>query len=205
MGYFAAHIKGLRTYAGLSQEQLALRVGVGITTIKNIESEYITSPPAALVEKLAMVFNTSAESLLGSMSLDVGERSKMVHIVHSVNCEKPFMEKERIVETVFVDRDQLRGYEYMGIVMPDNSMIDEHIVKGASVIVRQDAPVKNGDIVLAVFRGSEGIVRKYFSDGEETVFSACGNSELYPDIRFKTKEEFFIVGKVVRWINAVQD
>lgn len=203
MGIFAANVRSLRKNAGLSQQQLAQRVGVGATTIGNIESEYLTAPAPWLLEALAKTFNTDVNGLLNRISPDVGERAKMVHIVHSVSSEKPFLEIDKIVETVFIDRDQLRGYEYMGIKMPDNSMIDEHICKDASVIVRQNAPIKNGDIVLAVYNNCDGVVRKYYSNGEETVLSAASGTGLYPDVRLNPeKDRLVILGKVVRWINA---
>ena len=44
MGMLSAHIKSLRKNAGLTQEQLGIRVGVGATTINNIESGYLASP-----------------------------------------------------------------------------------------------------------------------------------------------------------------
>ncbi len=203
MGIFAAHIRGLRKNAGLTQEKLAARIDVGVTTIKNIESEYITAPPTALVEKLAGVFGVESYSLLHKNSLDVGERAKMVHIVSSVCSEKPFVEIEKIVQTVFLDRDELRGYEYMGIRMPDNSMIDAHICAGASVIVRQNAPIKNGDVVLVVYNDSDGIVRRYESNGEEVILTAENSSGLYPPIRLsKSKDRVVVLGKVIRWVNT---
>lgn len=206
MSYLAAHIKGLRKNAGLTQKQLAARAGVGLTTVKNIESEYLTAPAFKILDALAKVFAADPDSLLSRMSVDVGERSKMVHVVHSISNEKPFLEMDKIVETVFIDRDELRGYEYMGIKMPDNSMIEDHICKGASVIIRQDAPIKNGDIVLAVCGDSDGIVRRYFSDGKEVLLSASGNKELYPDIRIDVeKDRLVILGKLVRWINIVSE
>lgn len=203
MGIFAANIRALRVNAGITQQQLANRVGVGATTIKNIESEYLTAPALSLLEALAKVFNTDSDSLLNRISPNIGERAKMVHIVHSVSSEKPFLEVDKIVETAFIDRDQLRGYEYMGIKMPDNSMIDEHICQGSSVIVCQNAPIKNGDIVLAVYKNCDGVVRKYYSNEEETVLSPANSTGLYPEVRLNTeKDRLVILGKVVRWINA---
>ena len=53
MSWLGIHVKGLRKHAGISREQLAQRVMVGVTTIENIESGYLTTPPIPLLEKLA--------------------------------------------------------------------------------------------------------------------------------------------------------
>ena len=206
MGYLSAHIGALRKNAGLTREQLALRSGVGVTTIKNIESEYITAPAFKILEALARVFDVEPQSLVNRVSPDVGERAKMVHVAKSISGEKPFLETGKIVETVFLDRDELRGYEYVGIKMPDNSMIEDLIPMGASVIIRQDAPIKNGDMVLAVYGEKDAVVRRYFSDGKETVLVASGDKALYPDIRVREgKDRLIILGRVIRWINTVAE
>ena len=101
MGMLAAHIRGLRKNAGLTQKQLATRIGVGATTINNIESGYVTSPAPNIIDALAAAFNTDSYSLLNRLSIDVGERAKLVHVVSSISSKKPFVEIDKIVETVF--------------------------------------------------------------------------------------------------------
>ena len=206
MNIFGAHIAGLRLSAGISQKQLAERIGTGITTVKNIESGYISSPAESLVEKLAEVFGTDPFSLLNRISLPVSEKGKMVHVVSDISCSKPFLEVNKIVETVFIERDKYYGYEYMGVKMSDNSMIGAHICPGDSVIVRQDALVKNGDIVLAVYNDMDGIVRRYYRTDESVVLKAENSDGLYPDIRIVLgKDRFVLIGKVIKWIHCSEE
>ena len=206
MNLFSAHIAGLRISTGLSQKQLAQMIGTGITTIKNIESGYLTAPSPLLVEKLAKVFGTDPFSLLNRTSLPVAERGKMVHIVSDISGSKPFLETAKIVETVFIERDKYYGYEYMGVKMQDNSMIDAHICPGDSVIIRQDAVVKNGDLVVAVCNDTNGIVRRYFRTGDTVLLKAENNSGLYPEIKLDlNKERFVLMGKVIKWIHSSED
>ncbi len=202
MGMLAAHIRGLRKNAGLTQAQLATRIGVGATTINNIESGYTTSPAPHIIEALAKAFNTDSYSLLNNLSIDVGERAKLVHVVSSVSSKKPFVEIDKIVETAFIDRGDLHGFEYMGIKMPDNSMCEEAIKEGASVIIRKDAVIGNGDIVAAVYNDHDAVIRKYYKESDTVVLKAANSTGLYPDIRLDlTKDRFVLIGKVVHCTN----
>ena len=202
MGILAAHIRSLRKNAGLTQKQLAMRIGTGSTTINNIESGYIVSPAPKIIDALAAVFNTDSYSLINRLSLDIGERAKMVHIVSSVSSKKPFVEIDKIVETAFLDRAELYGYEYMGIKMPDSSMVGEAIKEGASVIIRQDAVVKSGDIVAAVYNDHDAVIRIYYREGNTVVLKAANSSEVYPDISLDIeKDRFVLIGKVINWTN----
>lgn len=202
MGILAAHIRSLRKNAGLTQKQLAMRIGTGSTTINNIESGYIVSPAPKIIDALAAVFNTDSYSLINRLSLDIGERAKMVHIVSSVSSKKPFVEIDKIVETAFLDRAELYGYEYMGIKMPDSSMVGEAIKEGASVIIRQDAVVKSGDIVAAVYNDNDAVIRIYYKEGNTIVLKAANSIGAYPDIILDLeKDRFVLIGKVINWTN----
>lgn len=202
MGMLAVHVKGLRKNAGLTQKQLATRIGVGATTINNIESGYLTSPAPKIIDALAEVFNTDSYSLLNRLSLNVGERAKMIHVVSSISSKKPFVEIDKIVETAFIDRADLQGFEYLGIKMPDKAMVEEAIKEGANVIVRQDAVVKNGDIVAATYKGNNAVIRIFYKDGDNVVLKAANSSNLYPDIKIDiSKDDFHIIGKVINCTN----
>ena len=202
MGILAAHIRGLRKNAGLTQKQLAMRIGVGTTTINNIESGYVTSPAQNIIDALAAAFNTDSYSLLNCLSIDVGERAKLVHVVSSISSKKPFVEIDKIVETAFLDREELYGFEYLGIKMPDNSMVMEAIKEGASVIIRKDAVICDGDIIAAVHNENDAVIRTYHKNGNTVLLKAAGNSELYPDIEVDLeKDRFIIIGKVVHCTN----
>lgn len=57
-------MKELRKKAGMTQPQLAERVGVHETTIRRWEQETDKGPDTAMIMKLAEVLNVSAENLL---------------------------------------------------------------------------------------------------------------------------------------------
>ena len=205
MGMLSAHIKSLRKNAGLTQKQLGIRVGVGATTINNIESGYLASPDIKLLERIAETFFVTVDDLLHSISPNVGERAKMVHIFSSVSSRNPFPEINKIVETAFLDRDNMRGSEYIGIKMPDKAMIEEAIKENASVIIQQNANLQNGDIIAAVYNDHDAVIRTYYQNGNTVLLKAANSSGLYPDIVLNLEKDRFVpVGKVVHWTNFAE-
>lgn len=203
MNIISAHIARLRISSGLSQKQLAERIGTGVTTVKNIESGYLTSPPDSIIEKLSEVFGVSSFDLMNCISFCVAEKGRMVHVVSAVSGDKPFLDTAKIVETLFIDADRYDGNEYMGVKICDNAMIDAHLCPDDSVIVRQNVLVKNGDMVLFSYNHQDGIVRRYFKKGNTIFLKAENTSGLYPDIVVdENDEKLLVLGKVVTTVRS---
>jgi len=75
-----------------------------------------------------------------------------------------------------------------------DSMIEEHICEGDIVIVEKRSVAKNGDIVIALVRGSETTVKRYREEGEMVVLVPA-NREM-AEIRVR-KEDVEVQGVVV--------
>ena len=69
-------IKELRKQAGMTQPELAERVGVHETTIRRWEKETDNGPDTAAIIKIAEALGTTAESLLAENSTNSEENSK---------------------------------------------------------------------------------------------------------------------------------
>ena len=206
MSMIGLHIRKIRKNSGLTLESFANVLDVGITTVKNIETGYLPAPDMKFIEKVCEVFAVSVEELTNSVSPCVGDGSKIVHIAEYISCEKPFLQPELVVESMFVNSDEFRGYEYIGIKMKDMSMIDSHICPGDKVVIRMGDAVKNGDMVACVFKGTDSIIRRVYMNGNEVVLKANNANGLYPDIRLdKEKDEFRIIGKVTNWMHNEEE
>ncbi len=199
MSWLGIHVKGLRKYAGLTKEQLAQRLMVGITTIENIESGYITAPPVALLDKFAKTFDVTTEALLEAAPLEkTKERTKEVYVVKEMSSDVSLPAWKDVSDVIYVDRDVLRGYDHIAIRVKDNSMLMAGIICDAIALVRIGAPLKNGDIVLALYE-NKSIIRKYYFEGSKILLRAANTSENYPDIFFDAeKDKSSIIGKVIR-------
>ncbi len=198
MNILALNIVKLRKWVGITQKQLAESLGVGTTTVNNIETGYLTAVSDKLLEKIAGVFDTTVDGLLGKAPLEVSEQAKMVYVLSSVDSKNSLQETSRIVDGVFVDRKKLRGYEWFGLKINDNSLEDIGIRAGYTAIVKSGAPIKNKDIVVAVAgEDKEAVVRIYHKQGDIITLKANSSSGLYRDIVIDTKKEHCkILGKV---------
>lgn len=200
MSWLGIHIMGLRKYAGMTKEQLAQRIMVGVTTIENIESGYLTAPPLPLLEKLAKTFNITTEALLKPEPLEmVAERTKEVYVVKEISSDVALPAWNDVSDVIYVDRDILRGYDHIAIRVKDNSMLMDGIKCDAVALVRVNAPLKNGDIVLALYE-NKSIIRKYYFQGDKVLLRASNTIENYPDIYLDAnKNKSNIIGKVIKW------
>ena len=71
-------IRELRKRAGMTQPQLAERVGVHETTIRRWEQETDKGPDTAMIMKLAEALNVSAENLLSESIEESNEETPLV-------------------------------------------------------------------------------------------------------------------------------
>ena len=200
MGLLAINIRAVRKRKGITIEQLADLLKIGKTTLYNVETGYTQSLPDGILEKLAKVFGTTKEGLLGNEPL-VTDEGRAVYVTEYLSYDKPFLELDKIVETVFIDEKELHGYKYIGLKVHDNAMCNEKIFFGDTVIVRQNAVLKDGDIAAVIYKNNNSIIRKYFFDGKTVLLKPCTDIGNYEEIRLeKEKDRIVAIGKVVKVI-----
>lgn len=198
MGFLAINLIKLRSWAGITQKQLADNLGIGVTAVNNIETGYVTAPPEKLLEKLAALFNTTVDGLIGETALEIGERARLIYVVSSIDAKTALIEQSKIVGGIFMDRDELRGYDWFGLKINDNALSGKGIFSGYTAIVRKISNVKNNDIVVAaVEENEEAIVRIYQKRGDIVTLKVQNDSGFYKDITVDTnKDSLKIIGKV---------
>ena len=199
MGILALHIIKLRQRIGLSQEQLAMRIGVGTTTIKNLETSYLVSPETKLLEAIAETFGATVNGLLGKEELCLKE-VVLIHVVSSIEPERPFVALDKVVDGVFMDRDKMHRYKHFGIIISDNALKGRGICAGHTAVIRIDSPIKNNDVVLVSSQHFKNpVVRVYHKMGDKIVLKADNDTDLYPDITLSCNaDDFKIVGKLIK-------
>ena len=198
MSILSVNVKKLRKRTGITAEQLAESLGVGKTTISNIETGYLAAPPVNLLERMAELFGTTVDGITGKTALDVKDRARLVHVVSSMSAKTAIVEADKVVDGIFMDRDKLRGHDWFGIVVRDNALSGVGIFMGYTAIVKMNVPVKNNDIVVASVEGEdEAILRIYHKMGDIVTLKAKNNSGFYKDIIIDTrKDSLKIIGKV---------
>ena len=121
-----------------------------------------------------------------------GGRSMVLKLAGVVAAGSPIEAVEQY-ESVDVPEEMLGSGEYFGLKVRGNSMIDEGIVEGDTIIVQKQSTAQNGQTVVALVDG-EATVKKFFrrKDGVELRPANATMSSI-----FVRDGEFTIQGVVV--------
>ncbi len=121
-----------------------------------------------------------------------GGRSLVLQMAGLVAAGSPIEAIEQY-ETVDVPEEMLGSGEYFALKVRGNSMIDEGIVDGDTIIVQKQQSARNGQTVVAMVEG-EATVKKFFrrKDGVEL---RPANASMSPI--FVREGEFVVQGVVV--------
>jgi repressor LexA len=124
----------------------------------------------ALVRKgyVAKAVSGSARGLRLTQSASPVARGETVSVpvVGMVAAGAPILAEENYERTLHVDRSMARdGGVMFALRVRGDSMIEEGILDGDTVVVRQQSTARNGDIVVALIN-DEATVKFYFHEGE---------------------------------------
>lgn len=104
-------------------------------------------------------------------------------------------------EMIDVDQSLLsKGGKHYALKVAGNSMIDEGIFDGDTVIVRKQQVAENGEKVVALVNGNEATLKKFFLENGRVRLQPANPSfpPIFPD-------EILIQGKVIGVIGAKED
>lgn len=109
----------------------------------------------------------------GKFNLKLQSESAVVKSVSEIEWldvpkDKNLLAEDWEAETLFVPNFML-GYQepecLRAFRVPDNSMLDEHILEGDIVLIEKRAFARDGDIVVAVIENKRALLNKYFRAG----------------------------------------
>ena len=206
MSEFRKNIARMRKKMGVSQSELAEKLGVRKTTISNYETGY-SVPDHKMLIKLSDIFGVSVDSLLGHRgeAPDAAEPPaayQIVPVVGEVRAGQPTFAIEEILGQLFLPRDMVHGYDYFGLVVRGDSMNLARIQPNDILLVRRQSTADNGDIVIASFGNEEATVKRYFRNGNQVILKPESTNPVYQPIQINLAEEndFAVLGKVIRGI-----
>ncbi len=75
------------------------------------------------------------------------------------------------------------------------SMIEDHICDGDYVLIERNADVRNGDIVVALVKGAETTLKRYYREGDGQVRLQPANAAMQPIL--VAQSELEIQGKLL--------
>jgi len=155
MASFKDMLKYYREREGLSQSQLAKVIGVSASTISMYEIGK-REPDFETEEKIADYFNVSLSSLRGKNEV---QRPTRVPVLGRVAAGIPMDAIEEIIDYEEIPEAMSRDGEYFGLKIKGDSM-EPRIQNGDVVIVRKQSDADDGDLVIALVNGNEGMCKR---------------------------------------------
>ncbi len=212
MSIIGNRIKECRENLGLTQEQLAQKLGYkSKTTINKIEKG-INDITQSKVKAFADVLNTTPAYLMGwdednksshITVTSIGDTSRprkkgvVINVLGRVAAGVPIEAIEEVIDTEEITEEMAKTGKFFGLQIHGDSMIP-NICDGDIVIVRQQEDAETGDIVIATVNGTDATckrLRKY-KDGIELI----ANNPTYEPLDFSNQA---IIEKPVRIIGKV--
>ena len=215
MSNFNVRLRLLRNQAGMSQQELADKIGVSKSSI-NMYERGEREPGIETLEAIADYFNVDMDYLIGnsahrnkyawlkSVKENISEqtaKSVRIPVLGSVAAGVPIDAIENIVDWEEIPESMAKDGEYFGVIIQGDSM-EPRICDGDIAIVRVQPDVESGEIAIVLINGENGTCKKILKDNRgltlvsfnpryDPMFFTCDDVETLPVV---------IRGKVVKFI-----
>lgn len=217
MTLFGYTLRDLRRRKKMSLSELGGEIGLGVTTLENIESGYIL-PDEGSAKKIADFFGVTVGYMNGSVEITMQAEGEEV----VANSPQRFVKLRPVPVDIFEDssprqesapvRDIILPLpasdrsSYMAVRWGDNSMTRYRIEAGDILVVREDAcAVRNGDLVLLSTADKKTVLRRYFREGGDVIYRSDIDDLLLPITHKVGDERFRLLGTVTEILVEVND
>lgn len=159
------------------------------------------------IEKLCQILGVSADYLLDKEDKNIPAVSDIypisgfvqIPIYGVIRAGDPIYAEENIIGFVSLPEEELKGDNYFGLRVTGDSMKNEGIFDGSTVIVRKQPVVDNGKTAVVLIKETgETTVKKFYSQNG-TIILKPENPDY--DIQTYKPEEIIILGEVKFSIN----
>jgi len=217
--HLAEKVRLLRAKAGLSQREVASRIGTTHATLSRIENQDGIKVSGTILSGLARVFSVSVDDLVddtltaGALLAKVegkpGDSRKkktelekiplkdliqipvLAYVPSGMTAEIP---EDVVMGHIHLPFAWVRDREAFAVVAKGDSMTGHGINEGDYVVTSRNLEVQDGSLALIEFNG-EVAVKKVFYRGDQVMLSPSNGGSA--PILVTDKDEFRIVGKVV--------
>ena len=202
-----SNIRRLRLEAGLTQEELAKRVGVARSTITQWERGW-TQPRMGMVHKLATVFNTTNSVIVSEVGSEKdydNKQSANSATLPSVTIEYQAGSREatKLPKQTYVSAQLLTSHPHAKAYVLEDDSMSRVIPQGMAAIYDPDLSPTNGQIVVARTSDKQVHVRRWYA-GASTVLLVADSYAPHDDIVLAADDKAEVLGVVVS-AQAVDD
>lgn len=150
---FKDELKKLRESKGMTQAELAKRLGLSSSTIGMYESGK-RQPNFESAEMIADYFNINLSTLLQGKA-----EPTQIPVLGTIKAGIPIEAMEDIIDYEEISDAMLRKGEYFALQIKGDSM-EPRFKEGDVVIVRKQAEVNTGDIAIIMVNGYDATIKK---------------------------------------------
>ena len=197
-------IKQLREKMGLTQENVAKRIGVATQTIFKYEKEIVTNIPLENIQKLADIFGISPAELMGwNNSFDlIPVRLRNLPLIGDIACGKPITAEQSYDGYTTADSDMKVDF---ALRCKGDSMINARIYDGDIVFIREQDMVQNGEIAAVVI-GDEATLKRVYYYPEDNKMVLSAENSAYAPLVFQGDEleDIRIIGKAIAFQSEIR-
>lgn len=211
MNNFAGRLKELRKSVGLTQLELADKIGISKSSISMYEANS-RRPELETLEAIADYFNVNMDYLLGKSDLKSYSEERYSKTLNIYPIEKkkfPLLGNVACGQPIFAT-DNFEGYIEAGsniradfcLKAKGDSMINARILDGDIVFIRKQEMVDNGEIA-AVLINDEATLKRFYMNNDMIQLIA-ENPSIAPQI-YKKEElnGIRILGKAIAFQSNV--
>lgn len=198
-----------REKIGLSQVELAERVGVSKQNMYKYENNIITNIPSDKIESLAEILGVSPSYIMGwnspESNIEVLPNSKihMIPVFETVSAGFGAYANDCIIDYMPLYIANISDVPDMMCIKVTGDSMYPKIEDGDIIVVRRQPSVDNGQIAVVLIDGEDGVVKK-INAGKDFI-ELISINPMYPPRRFEDEdtERISIVGLVKQIIKNV--
>lgn len=192
----AERIKRLRVEAGLTQDELASRLGIQKSAVAKYESGRVENLKRGTIKKMAIIFNVTPSYLMcfsddrlpSNISLPA---AYAVPILGTICCGDGTHAEQHYEGEFFVDRSIKAD---CALHVKGDSMVDAHIYDGDMAFLKKDYEFEDGKIYGCVYGAEESAsLKKVFRADGKLILQPCNSS--YKSL-IEDPDDVYIVGEL---------
>jgi len=206
---FSERLKKSRKNAGLTQEELATRIGVERSSVGKYESTS-TIPSPDVLARISKVLNVSTDYLLTGKSVETSPQSfanvfplktKKLPLLGEIACGEPIFADEQKGEYVITEAGINADF---CLKAKGDSMIGARINDGDIVFVQACPTVDNGEIAAVIIDNEATLKRVYYYPEQNKLVLSAENPRYAPFVYENEQLEYVrIIGRAVAFQSVI--